>query len=147
MPESVSTLPHGPWIDLNEYGNTLFRYNTLLAQRNLEKQPNFVWCANPTCGHGLIHDEGGALDHNYSSLFLTVPLLVTSPLVTCHHCHTSTCFLHHVPWHDKLTCDEYSQYEKVRASEDFINMHAKRCPNTGCNRPVRVWLFIQKMDF
>ncbi|CEL63315.1 hypothetical protein RSOLAG1IB_05359 [Rhizoctonia solani AG-1 IB] len=118
--ECRKEMQHGDILTcVREEEQCLSRYNTLLAQRNLEKQPNFVWCANPTCGHGLIHDEGA-----------------TSPLVTCHHCHTSTCFVHHVPWHDNLTCDEYSQYEKVRASEDFINMHAKRCPNTGCNRPI-----------
>ncbi|CAE6461177.1 unnamed protein product [Rhizoctonia solani] len=104
---------------VHENEEYLNRYNTLVAQRELERQPNFVWCTNPWCGQGQIHD-GGA----------------TVPLVTCDSCHERTCFVHRIPWHNNLTCDQYSKHEENKASEEYIRIYMKRCPNTECKRPV-----------
>ncbi|CAE7215475.1 unnamed protein product, partial [Rhizoctonia solani] len=98
----------------------LNRYSSLVAQKELERHPNFVWCTNERCGKGQIHNQGD-----------------TTPLVVCHHCHTYICFVHRVPWHGNLTCDQYSKHEiENKASEEYINTHMKRCPNMGCKRPI-----------
>ncbi|KAH7322118.1 hypothetical protein B0J17DRAFT_684276 [Rhizoctonia solani] len=106
-------------VHTHEDEECLNRYNALVAQRELERQPNFVWCTNPWCRQGQIHD-GGA----------------TIPLVICDYCHERTCFVHHTPWHSNLTCDQYSKYEENEASEEYIRIYMKRCPNTECKRPV-----------
>ncbi|CAE6480090.1 unnamed protein product [Rhizoctonia solani] len=109
-------------IEIHMCGNEedLTRYNALVAQKELEQHPNFVWCTNGQCGKGQIHYEGAI-----------------SPLVICYHCHADTCFIHRVPWHNNLTCDQYSKHEEAnKASEGFIDMHMKRCPNMGCKRPI-----------
>ncbi|KAL5638029.1 hypothetical protein ACGC1H_002334 [Rhizoctonia solani] len=99
----------------------LNRYNTLVAQRELERQPNFVWCQNPRCGQGQIHSEGDA-----------------SPLVICHYCHSSSCFTHRIPWHTGRTCEDYDlvilHEREIQANEDYIESHTKQCPH--CSRPI-----------
>ncbi|CUA75644.1 hypothetical protein RSOLAG22IIIB_11891 [Rhizoctonia solani] len=99
---------------------SLTRYNALVAQKELEQHPNFVWCTNAQCGKGQIHYEGAI-----------------SPLVICYNCHAYACFIHRVPWHNNLTCEQYSKHEEAnKASEEHIDMHMKRCPNIGCKRPI-----------
>ncbi|KAL5638030.1 hypothetical protein ACGC1H_002335 [Rhizoctonia solani] len=99
----------------------LNRYHTLVAQRELERQPNFVWCQNTRCGRGQVHHKGDA-----------------SPLVICHYCHSRSCFRHRAIWHSGLTCDDYDLVilhdEEIQASEDYIGKHTKQCPN--CRRPI-----------
>ncbi|CAE6417559.1 unnamed protein product [Rhizoctonia solani] len=99
----------------------LKRYHTLVAQRELERQPNFVWCQNPRCGRGQVHDKGDA-----------------SPLVICHYCRSRSCFTHRILWHRGLTCEGYDLVilhgEEMQASEDYIGKHTKQCPN--CRRPI-----------
>ncbi|KAJ1308384.1 hypothetical protein OPQ81_004090 [Rhizoctonia solani] len=102
----------------------LNRYKQLKAQINLKSHPNFVWCANPSCGQGKIHKEGSAV-----------------PVVTCEHCHARSCFTHQVPWHLGLTCEQYTASGKYKqenyASGEYIMKHTKRCPNPSCRRPIQ----------
>ncbi|CAE6409166.1 unnamed protein product [Rhizoctonia solani] len=101
----------------------LDRYNQLVTQRNMERHPNFVWCQNPMCSRGQIHDKGAA-----------------SPLVICRYCDARTCFTHQVLWHKGLTCRQYSirakRRQEIHANEEYIGAHTKRCPNPTCRRPI-----------
>ncbi|KAH7322122.1 hypothetical protein B0J17DRAFT_582683 [Rhizoctonia solani] len=100
----------------------LNRYNELIAQRELESHPNFIWCQNPRCSRGQIHNEGDA-----------------SPLVICQYCHEFSCFTHRVPWHNGVTCKDYTtelRKGQVNANESYIGEHTKRCPNSRCKRPI-----------
>lgn len=101
----------------------LDHYNALIAQIDLEKQPNFVWCMNPSCDRGQIHREGAAV-----------------PVLICEYCRARSCFRHRVPWHSGLTCEQYTGLTKYKqenqASEEYIAKHAKRCPNPSCRRPI-----------
>jgi hypothetical protein len=49
-----------------------------------------VWCKN--CDFGQLHT--GGLDH---------------PIVRCMKCGFRSCFRHSVPWHERMTCEEYDQ--------------------------------------
>ncbi|KAG9089538.1 hypothetical protein FS749_001263 [Ceratobasidium sp. UAMH 11750] len=35
------------------------RYETLILRRALQSEPNFVWCKNPQCDAGQVHESGG----------------------------------------------------------------------------------------
>ncbi|CEL63311.1 IBR domain containing protein [Rhizoctonia solani AG-1 IB] len=91
----------------------LDRLNASIAQSKLERHPKFVWCTNPTCGQGQVHTE-------------------EDPMVTCNHCHAQSCFVHRVPWHQDLTCEQYT----IGANEEYIGTHTKRCPNPVCSLPI-----------
>ncbi|KAI9048310.1 hypothetical protein LZ554_008104 [Drepanopeziza brunnea f. sp. 'monogermtubi'] len=67
---------------------TFARYDTRLLRRALGADGDAVWCRN--CASGQIH-EGGS----------------TQPIVRCSNCGFRSCFRHGVPWHDRLTCEEY----------------------------------------
>lgn len=101
----------------------LDRYETLLLRWTLHQDPKFVWCKNPTCGWGQLHESGTA-----------------APIVTCQVCRTRSCSIHDVPWHTGLTCEQYTAQTRrqgeERASQSYIEQHAKRCPNTSCRRPI-----------
>jgi hypothetical protein len=59
---------------------------------------NFVWCKN--CDFGQLHESGS--EH---------------PIVRCLRCSYRSCFRHEVPWHDRMTCEEYD--ELLRDPEGF----------------------------
>ncbi|KAG8703881.1 hypothetical protein FRC08_002580 [Ceratobasidium sp. 394] len=103
------------------------RYETLVLRRALQSEPNFVWCKNPQCDAGQVHESGAA-----------------APIVTCRVCRAQSCFTHDVPWHVGLTCTQYTAQRanthavEDRASEECINRIAKTCPNASCGRRVRI---------
>ncbi|ELU38389.1 IBR domain-containing protein [Rhizoctonia solani AG-1 IA] len=72
----------------------------------------------------------------------------SAPLVICKFCHARSCFTHHVPWHSGLTCKQYTapgrQALENRASENFIEKHARRCPNPACGHPLIMAPFINE---
>ena len=49
-----------------------------------------MWCQN--CDFGQLHDGGMA-----------------QPIIRCLNCGFRSCFRHSVPWHDRLTCEEYDE--------------------------------------
>jgi hypothetical protein len=49
-----------------------------------------VWCQN--CDFGQLHASGEL-----------------HPIIRCLNCGFRSCFRHSVPWHDRLTCDEYDE--------------------------------------
>lgn len=99
------------------------RYETLLLRRTLAKEPNFIWCKNPACEWGQVHESGAA-----------------APIVTCRYCRSRSCFTHNLPWHTGLTCEQYDARRAAEievendASQTYIEQHSKRCPS--CNRPI-----------
>ncbi|CEL59289.1 hypothetical protein RSOLAG1IB_03222 [Rhizoctonia solani AG-1 IB] len=100
------------------------RYETLLLRRTLEAEPNFVWCKNSRCNWGQVHESGAS-----------------APIVICQVCQARSCFTHNVPWHTGLTCSQYAVQHANRerenqASEAYISIHAKQCPNTTCGRRI-----------
>ncbi|KAJ1301939.1 hypothetical protein OPQ81_000778 [Rhizoctonia solani] len=108
-------LGHGEIVQyLGEDVENLARYNTLKAQRELERDPNFIWCTNPVCGQGQMHTE-------------------KDPIVTCDYCHARSCFLHRVPWHEGLTCEQYVA-DQEDANEAYMMEYTKRCP--ACRIPI-----------
>jgi len=51
---------------------------------------NFVWCTG--CDFGQLHESGAS-----------------QPIVRCLNCGFRSCFVHSIPWHERLTCEEYDQ--------------------------------------
>ncbi|KAG8770592.1 hypothetical protein FRC12_004173 [Ceratobasidium sp. 428] len=109
---------------VNNNQTCLERYEELLLRRALQDDPNFVWCKNPGCDAGQLH-EGGDAD----------------PIVICHVCRTWSCFTHDMVWHAGLTCAQYNiqndKQAQYLASEDYINHNAKTCPNKNCGRRIQ----------
>jgi hypothetical protein len=68
----------------------LSRYEVLSFRNAIGKDDNFVWCQN--CDFGQLHTSG----QDY-------------PIVRCMKCGFRSCFRHSVPWHDRMTCEEYDQ--------------------------------------
>lgn len=87
------------------------------------------------CGSGQIHLGG-----------------IDQPIVKCGSCGSQTCFLHKVPWHTGMTCDEWAglvepasqagrpsgetlfqRAQELRATKETINRTTKPCPKCGCN--------------
>ncbi|KAG8737283.1 hypothetical protein FRC12_017210 [Ceratobasidium sp. 428] len=103
----------------------LERYEALLVRRLLQNEPNFVWCKNPLCDSGQIHESGDA-----------------SPVVVCKVCSAESCFKHDTPWHTGLTCGEYDNRRRnTHAQADFdsyqyLERKTKICPNRRCGRRV-----------
>ncbi|CAE6451881.1 unnamed protein product [Rhizoctonia solani] len=102
---------------MGEDTECLDQFNSLIAQIELEQDPNFMWCTNPTCGQGQIHTPEG-------------------PIVTCDYCHTKSCLLHQVPWHEGFTCEEYTVDQETFANQEYLTRHTKRCPSKTCGRPI-----------
>ena len=51
---------------------------------------NFVWCQG--CSFGQLHESGAS-----------------QPIIRCLNCGFRSCFVHSIPWHERLTCEEYDQ--------------------------------------
>ena len=89
----------------------LSRYETLTLRNALSSDENFVWCRN--CDFGQIH-SGGA----------------SHPVVRCQACDFLSCFTHSIPWHHRLTCEEYDQMledpEGFRSALDREEHEAER---------------------
>ena len=94
------------------YDNTdlLERYDIYLTNLLLEGMDEFVWCAYG-CGSGQLH-------------------LIDSNKVDCIHCDRSTCFQHHIPWHEGVTCEEYDRLDLSNdpMSKKYLKTFSKQCP-------------------
>ncbi|KAL2830855.1 hypothetical protein BDW59DRAFT_158291 [Aspergillus cavernicola] len=77
------------------------RHNSLQTRKTLANDPKFIWCSNPKCKGGQIHESGAG-----------------SPIMTCMYCHARTCFTHQRPWHEGMTCYEFDHPEVVSAREE-----------------------------
>ncbi|TVY82727.1 E3 ubiquitin-protein ligase [Lachnellula suecica] len=69
---------------------TFSRYETLSLRSFLNSDDDFVWCRE--CDYGQVHSSG-----------------TSHPIIRCQNCGFRSCFLHGVPWHERLTCEEYDQ--------------------------------------
>ena len=105
---------------------TFARFDDLLCRRSLEAMSDFIWCTGQNCGSGQLHmgaDE--------------------TPVVECgkgtgRGCGAKTCFIHKIPWHEGLTCDQYSdRLEHSDADKKAAEWKArmtKPCPK--CEAPI-----------
>jgi hypothetical protein len=93
----------------------LDKYDTYLTSALLEKMPEFIWCAY-ACGSGQLHPS-------------------LTPKVDCVVCNRSTCFFHHVPWHEGLTCEEYDIFgsSNEAITLKYLKTFAKQCPKCKVN--------------
>jgi len=102
------------------YPEQFEQWSELVFQEWAEKQADFRWCALPNCGAGQLVEDG----KNSSSYF------------TCVKCARATCVEHRVPFHEGLTCEEYS----LSGSKDELAVafwkakRAKPCPH--CKAPI-----------
>jgi E3 ubiquitin-protein ligase RNF217 len=68
--------------------------------------------------------------------------------VNCNECQFEWCFFCHAPWHDKMTCKEYQQGEKMLrlwASQIDQNQHnAQKCPRCKVSLSKRNNFFLFK---
>ena len=109
--------------------NALFeQYDQHLIYCNLEKIPEFIWCAYG-CGSGQMHDLVEA----------------SNSIVTCVKCNRRICFKHRAIWHTDMSCDQYdlltSQPSENDANNKWLELFAKQYPqcqwyiqkNEGCD--------------
>ncbi|UJR14475.1 hypothetical protein I4U23_001472 [Adineta vaga] len=98
----------------NKDKKLLERYDRFLVQHDAEQLDDFIWCSNPKCQMGQLNEGGRSMN-----------------IVTCVYCKTKTCFIHRIPWHQGLTCDEYdaSINDEHKASLQWLNQNTKTCPN------------------
>lgn len=60
-------------------------------------------------------------------------------MVKCYACGAEQCFLHQVPWHEGLTCNQYRlkvTNETENLTFKWLNDQTKACPGPGCVRRV-----------
>ncbi|CAH1756875.1 2313_t:CDS:2, partial [Entrophospora sp. SA101] len=103
------------------------RYDTLLLRNAIRKLPDFRWCKAPKCGSGQEHTTGDRL-----------------PIMTCSACSAKSCFTHDVPWHQGLTCAQFTEQLESKdytANRAYYERLTKQCPscqmsiekNQGCD--------------
>jgi IBR domain, a half RING-finger domain len=91
----------------------------------LAKEPNFRWCLRPSCGNGQLYE-----------------ISPRNPRISCEECNFRMCFQHQVPWHERMTCDEYESRKKYgdpeyQKTQEWITGNAKLCPNPDCRTPIQ----------
>ncbi|CAG8546652.1 343_t:CDS:2 [Paraglomus brasilianum] len=118
--------------------DVFFRFEALSLRFALQQVPDFRWCKNGNCPAGQIH-EGG----------------LSVPIMTCTACNARSCFVHDLPIHSGLQCDqckaeedeanaekeEANKKKAEKASEGFLQQQTKPCPkcksriikNGGCD--------------
>lgn len=62
------------------------KYDQFVLHRELERMPEFIWCAHG-CSMGQLNEGGDG-----------------NNIVTCAKCCKKTCFTHKIKWHSGLTC-------------------------------------------
>jgi len=66
--------------------------------------------------------------------------------VICDECQFHWCFYCHAPWHDKMTCKEYREGEKMlrlwAAQTDNNQQNAKQCPR--CKVRIKIFFLFKK---
>ena len=94
--------------DVRRYATreTFNRYDELAARSVYTNEPNFVWCRNPHCGSGQIHEGGEGM-----------------PIFQCKACKRRYCIVHNTPWHEGETCVEFD----IRMNGDATDL---RNPDT-----------------
>ena len=105
------------------------RYDDGMLHTQLEKDPEFCWCARTGCGSGQLHIRRSEY-----------------PIVRCHACKFRTCFTHHCEWHQGRTCQQYDKDAQESEEVGLLQMledrtRFRRCPacqhgvekNLGCD--------------
>jgi hypothetical protein len=95
------------------------RYDLGLLHTNLEKDPEFCWCARNGCGSGQLHSSKDE-----------------APIVRCHACGFKTCFTHNCEWHSGRTCKQYDRDARKSDEVGLLQLLGNRkkfrlCPSCG----------------
>ncbi|CAF1399575.1 unnamed protein product [Rotaria sordida] len=90
-------------------------YDSYLDEKRLERIKKFIRCAHG-CGSGEIHS-------------------VSNPKVVCIKYRKMTCFIHKIPWHDGITCEDYERLARIvdQKSYEYIKNYRKQCPKWRVN--------------
>ncbi len=103
------------------------RYEKKEVLKELQAMAGFQRCLLPGCEAGQFHEKES-----------------NEPIFTCHECRFKSCYVHQVPWHEGMTCEEYDKPrdmdEKTRIRiaaeeaefEQEWGRHSKSCPNPVC---------------
>lgn len=93
------------------------KYEEQLTLEALEKDLGFLWCPNPQCKAGEIHDRD----------------CPSFPRVQCRYCKFVSCQLCSVQWHHGMTCAEFSGSKQAqqKTMQSAARLGAKYC--TNCN--------------
>ncbi|RFU34293.1 hypothetical protein B7463_g2071, partial [Scytalidium lignicola] len=83
---------------------TYGRYEALSFRSLISADKNFVWCTQ--CPFGQLHASGNK-----------------QPIMRCLKCGHRSCFRHSVPWHERLTCEEYDAL--LKDPENFASAGGK----------------------
>ncbi|CAG8511480.1 10940_t:CDS:2, partial [Scutellospora calospora] len=99
------------------------RYDNLLLRAEIRGISNLRWCKAPDCDFAQEHTTGDIM-----------------PIITCKACGQKSCFTHDVPWHDGLTCEEFTEQLRLKNQEEndanraYFELHTKSCPR--CKKPI-----------
>lgn len=77
---------------------------------------NFVWCQR--CDFGQLHENGAQ-----------------KPIICCLKCGFRSCFVHSMPWHEHLTCEEY---DKMLKNPDEFPQGIDGCVEPDNTKTLRV---------
>ncbi|KAI0097856.1 hypothetical protein GGR51DRAFT_577758 [Nemania sp. FL0031] len=96
------------YLEVKEFADsaTFQRYETMVLNRILEQDPDFVWCAHG-CGSGQLH-----------------PDKINRPVMYCHHCRRETCAVHMLPWHRGLNCQQFDASLAPGAGNEMLEIAA-----------------------
>ncbi|KAL1960561.1 hypothetical protein VTO42DRAFT_7140 [Malbranchea cinnamomea] len=100
---------------------TFARYDRLRMRDAITADPNFIWCSNPNCEAGQVHESGS-----------------DAPIVICQSCGTKTCFNHQKRWHEGLTCAEFDNPDAAaeRLRRERVELEATRRRLCGIERGI-----------
>lgn len=71
---------------------TFEKYDRLAALSVYNGHPDFMWCLDPLCGSGQVHEGGEDM-----------------PIFRCMLCRNRYCVIHQVPWHSEETCRAFDR--------------------------------------
>lgn len=87
------------------------RYDERLFREKAKEDPNFRWCANPSCTAPTIIDPSTSTTPGPSTSTATAtPSVVEASYFICPSCASKTCFSCGEYAHPKRTCEEYKKY-------------------------------------
>lgn len=103
-------------------------YDALFNREVLQKDRNFILCANSECDSGQFH-AGGWENH----------------IVICGSCGMKTCFIHRdIPWHEGLTCKEYEVMKSRTDDEVSMSVNQAKMLNAGFYKILRMKKSLQE---
>jgi IBR domain, a half RING-finger domain len=103
----------------NQFTNC-FSFDKCLLRQHLATEPGFRWCLRAGCDNGDLHEEEEYMD----------------PHIRCSVCEFEMCFTHQIPWHEGMSCQQYSS-QRAHGDPDndqtqqWLRDNTKNCPGCG----------------